>query len=100
LGQVRWGGPPDEQGAVIGDPGCPSGSHVTWLIPDQDRSGQVEVEVVCRGNDQPWLGFATSAISLRKVERLRMVRTCVYTIEDDPTFAECSEKKGVDDHDV
>jgi hypothetical protein len=29
-----------------------------------------------------------------------MVRTCVYTVEDDSTLAEYSEKKRVDDHDL
>jgi hypothetical protein len=29
-----------------------------------------------------------------------MVGTCVYSVEDDPTFSERREKKGVDNHDV
>jgi hypothetical protein len=99
-GQICSGVSPDKQGPILGDPGCTSGSDITWLIADQDRIRQVEVEVACRGKHQTRLWFATLAISLRQIGRQRMVGTCVYSVEDDPTFSERGEKKGVDNHDV
>lgn len=84
----------------MGDPGCMSGSRITWLIADHDRIGQVEVEVAGRGKQQTGLWFATLAISLRRVGRQRVVGARVYPVEDDPTFFERGEKKGMDNHDV
>ena len=95
-----WGGSLDEQGPILSDPGCTSGSDVTWVVADQDRASQVEVEVACRGKDQPRLGFAALAISLRGVGRQRVVGTCVYPVENNPLFAERCEPKGMDNHDV
>ena len=81
LGRVHPGGFPDEQDPILGDPGRMSGSDVTRLIADQDGTGQVEVEVACRGKNQTRLGFATLAISLRGIGRQRVVGTCVYPVE-------------------
>lgn len=99
-GQVCSVGSPDKQGPILGDPGCTSGSDITWLIADQNRTGQVKVEVACRGKNQTRLWLATLAISLHRVGRQRMVRTCVYSVDDDPTFSERGEEKGVDNHDM
>src|SRR3979411_1945329 len=100
MGRVYSGGSPDQQDPILGDPCCTSSSDVTWLLADEDRASQVEVEVACRGKDQPRLGFAALAIPLRGVGRQRMVRAGVDRVEDDPVFAERGEEQGMDDHDV
>jgi hypothetical protein len=53
----------DEQGSLLGDPGRTSGLDVTRLIANQYGIGQVEIEVVGRGKDQPRLRLATLAVS-------------------------------------
>ena len=86
--RVGSGGWPDEEGPVLADPGCTSGGNVAFLVANEDRTGQVEIEVTGGGKDQSRLGFATLAVSLRGIGRQRMVGTCVDSVQDNPPFGE------------
>ena len=95
---VSIGGSLDEQGPILSS-GCTSGSDVTWVVADQDRASQSRLRsrAAARINR---LGFAALVISLRGVGRQRVVGTCVYPVENNPSSAERCEPKGMDNHDV
>ncbi|HEV7423001.1 MAG TPA: hypothetical protein VGO30_24685 [Mycobacterium sp.] len=73
--RVGSGGWPDEEGPILADPGCTSGGNVAFLVANEDRTVHVEIEITGGGKDQSRLGFATLAVSLRGIDRQRMVGT-------------------------
>src|SRR3954466_7156473 len=86
--RVGSGGWPDEERPILADPGCTSRGNVAFLVANEDRTGQVEIEVTGGGKDQTRLGFAAIAVSLRGVGRQRVVGTRVDSVQDKSPFGE------------